>query len=505
MTGALECLVKTCKVQFLASTRDLRVSAEKCTITRFVDARSALLAAYGASMTFIRSLVIADASELLYSLDVLYSARVSGVRGSLVVFAENPTKRFVKAVVSLDLPYAEVKSVADDFEAVSKLFEVSEAAETPIVVGVWGFGELSECVAVERPYRVPSFNKNWHGGQRWVADAFIMREDYLRSRKIGDKVLEALLKDKAFTRIEGSGDRPVVVCYGKFCPEQGKVYRLIVLNPRPKDVLENVRSSADNVEVVDPYGVLGVVESTVQSQYEDKVCYGCPALYVAYSIAKWCRESSDVNIVVSDETLIYKHAKTVKDYFKPNYMVKSVGFEIEKFSDAVDVLVGESTALQTALGIVLAGYRDGRVAVVVEDRHAIRGLPEIAKLASLGATVIILERSGLAESVRKLLTALGVEVKVPKFSEPYEALAAIRSVLEEGGVVLIERAYKSLEGKAKVEVDASKCDRCGDCMLVPCKALSVSEEGIPRVDTSKCSGCGLCAAVCTRGAIQYVR
>jgi NAD-dependent dihydropyrimidine dehydrogenase PreA subunit len=55
---------------------------------------------------------------------------------------------------------------------------------------------------------------------------------------------------------------------------------------------------------------------------------------------------------------------------------------------------------------------------------------------------------------------------------------------------------------ATLELDASRCDGCGQCAVVcPHRVFELSREGARITDRDRCMECGACALNCAAGAI----
>ena len=59
-----------------------------------------------------------------------------------------------------------------------------------------------------------------------------------------------------------------------------------------------------------------------------------------------------------------------------------------------------------------------------------------------------------------------------------------------------------IHGFVVIEIDAEKCDGCGECKSVCEEEAIVEKEKRFEVDPERCLGCGMCARVCKKGAIN---
>ncbi len=54
----------------------------------------------------------------------------------------------------------------------------------------------------------------------------------------------------------------------------------------------------------------------------------------------------------------------------------------------------------------------------------------------------------------------------------------------------------------KVEIDAEKCEGCGECVdNCPAEVLEMKDDKAVVVDPDECLGCESCVSVCPNGAV----
>jgi TPP-dependent indolepyruvate ferredoxin oxidoreductase alpha subunit len=138
------------------------------------------------------------------------------------------------------------------------------------------------------------------------------------------------------------------------------------------------------------------------------------------------------------------------------------------------------------------------------------GAAALAGASARGARlVVVADRAGAGapEAARRALEALGAPVVA---GDPADVLGMSASVaravsVPEVGVVvaLAPCARDRAAGPCSpAEISASRCNRCGACLVLGCPAISDPGGEAMAVDPAICTGCGLCPPVCRSGALH---
>jgi 2-oxoacid:acceptor oxidoreductase gamma subunit (pyruvate/2-ketoisovalerate family)/2-oxoacid:acceptor oxidoreductase delta subunit (pyruvate/2-ketoisovalerate family) len=211
------------------------------------------------------------------------------------------------------------------------------------------------------------------------------------------------------------------------------------------------------------------------------------------------------------------------------------------------VLIVDPTVV-TPQATVFDGLKPGGTVVMNCSRHEDYAFPENA------ATVGVVDANAIAlETLGRILpntVMLGALAKVTEWVDKDKLAARAETIWGEKNKLALLRGYEAAEtvlgGKVRrrppeaknaerksalpgktpflcavgqgldpvdtgswkpypVEIDASKCVKCGTCALF-CPVNSVRREnGLFRIDPSYCKGCGVCINECPQKAIAFVQ
>lgn len=164
----------------------------------------------------------------------------------------------------------------------------------------------------------------------------------------------------------------------------------------------------------------------------------------------------DVPIVVSDICI----DSTIEE--RPDFQVLPTRIMPRTLADVVDIAAPPIPSTSIAKGILLGGYKAGPV-IAISTR-------DDPQLVEMGGYLVNLGTSG----------------------NPCE-------VFERGSV-----GYDPALFSGDLAVEPELCDKCGDCFMADCGALSMAEGGVPKI-LDVCVKCGACVLLCTRGAIRRIK
>ena len=120
------------------------------------------------------------------------------------------------------------------------------------------------------------------------------------------------------------------------------------------------------------------------------------------------------------------------------------------------------------------------------------------------ALVLVADRVAPVRSIRmeEEMARAGARFAWLDLDDAAGAEARVREALDRPGTVLLALAscVNGTARQAPFAVDASLCNRCGNCLTLACPALLDGGESSV-VDPDACTGCGRCAPLCRSRAL----
>lgn len=179
------------------------------------------------------------------------------------------------------------------------------------------------------------------------------------------------------------------------------------------------------------------------------------------------------------------------------------GLEHSKSAGTKFAFVGDSTFFASGMtGVVNAVYNKADMILVVLD-NSTTAMTGHQPHPGLGKTMM--GEVSSAVSIEKVLTAIGVDVKVVNPLELEEAIAIVSEMDAKSGVraIIFRSPCVAIAKPDKArKIDTATCIGCMKCIReLGCPALS-KQDGKAVIDPSLCTGCGLCSKICPSGCIQ---
>jgi indolepyruvate ferredoxin oxidoreductase alpha subunit len=521
----------------------------------------AMEVAIGASMIGVRALASMKHVGLNVASDPLYTASYIGVNGGLVVIvADDPglyssqNEQDTRAVArAAKIPVLEPSDSAEARDFVKLAYELSEKYDTPVIVRSTtrlshsqGLVELNDRMDIpDKPYvRNAAKNVMMPGNAKG-------RHLIVESREL------ALIKDSCsfpINTVEYNDKKIGVITSGipylyvKEALPEASVLKLGLVNPLPRELIEEFASKVDTlyvVEELDPiieeqvksWGiqVIGKDILTVQGEYSANMlrraisgeqisihgavdapnrppilCPGCPHRSV-YTILKKLklRAAGDIGcytlgavapLAVVDTTICMGASIS-----SLHGMEKAKGKEYIKDWVAV---IGDGTFLHTGINSLMnMVYNKGTGTVLILD-NSTTGMTGHQDHAATGKT--LMGEATYAVDLEELCKAVGVQhvyvidafdtEELEKTIKEAVAMDEIAVIIAQSPCVLLDKAPVSKQ----YYIDQDICKRCGLCMKPGCPAITKAENGDIVINDTMCNGCGLCVDLCKFGAIKRI-
>ena len=520
----------------------------------------ALEAAFGASLSGVRSFAGMKHVGLNVAADPLFTMAYTGINGGLVIAVaddmgmhssqnEQDSRHYA---ISAKVPMVEPADSEECRSFVKAAYELSERFDTPVLfrlstriahsrslVALADREEVARKEYVKNPQKYVMMPANARGRHVFVEDRMAKLAELAETTGLnkiipGDKKLGIIASGIAYCYArEALGDNASYLKLGLIHPLSEKlirefaasVDRLIVIEELD-DVFESqIKKMGIACEGKSLFSLLGeysaeLIEKVIcgkeTSGYDlpapvpgrpPVLCPGCPHRGVFYVLSKLkLTVSGDIGcytlgalapLSALDTTLCMGASISGLHGF-----VKAGGEEAAKKSVAV---IGDSTFIHSGItGLINIVYNQSNATVIILD-NSITGMTGHQQNPCTGKT--LQNDPTYAVDLEALCKAVGV--KRVSVVDPFDIAAVEATVKEElaanePSVIIAHRPcalLKSVKAQPALKVDADKCRRCKACMKIGCPAISFDAEHGAKIDFSLCTGCGLCEKLCKFDAI----
>ncbi|MBR1580156.1 MAG: indolepyruvate ferredoxin oxidoreductase subunit alpha [Selenomonadaceae bacterium] len=519
--------------------------------------KSAMEAAFGASLAGRRSFCGQKHVGLNVAADPLFTMSYTGVNAGLVVVVaddagmhssqnEQDSRHYA---IAAKVPMLEPSDSAEALEFTKLAFDMSEQFDTPVLIKMCTRVAHSQSI-VETGERVEHVRQY----QKDIAKYVMMPGNAKRRHPIVEARTRKLIEYAETTplnRIEwGSTELGIITsstCYQyvkEVFGDEASVLKLGLINPLPIELIKTFASKVKRlvvVEELDPIiethvrslgltvegkNLLPMIDEFSQNmiaeafgrsvprgvKLDDEIpmrppvmCAGCPHRGLFYSLKKRkCTVLGDIGcytlgavppLATIEMTLCMGASIGATHGFN-----KMLGRESESKTVAV---IGDSTFMHSGMtGLANVAYNQSNSTVIILD-NSITGMTGHQQNPTTGLNIKG-DPAGKID-LEALCRAMGINrVRVV---DPYDLKAcdeAIKEELaaEEPSVIISRRPcalLKTVKHKAPLIVDKSKCIGCKSCMKIGCPAISMV-EGKAVVDQTQCVGCGVCSQLCPKKA-----
>lgn len=518
----------------------------------------AMEVAIGASMSGVRSLVSMKHVGVNVASDPLYTVSYIGVSGGLVlVAADDPglyssqNEQDSRAVArAAKIPVLEPSDSKEAKEFVKFAYELSEKYDTPVMIRTTtrlahsqGLVELKEREDIkDKPYE-RNIAKNV-----MMPGFAVKRHIYVEQRE------NQMAKDATnfeINKVEYCDNKIGVITSGipylyvKEALPEASVLKLGIVNPLPKELIQEFASKVDKlyiVEELDPiieeqvksWGIeaIGKEILTVQGEYSanllrerilgEKVdansvaevpnrppilCPGCPHRSTYYALQQLkIHAAGDIGcytlgalapLSVIDTTICMGSSIS-----SLHGMEKAKGKDYIKNWVAV---IGDSTFLHTGINSLMnMVYNQGTGTVIILD-NSTTGMTGHQDHAATGKTL----KGDHTYSIDLVSLCHSIGVNDVRLVDAFNQAELKKNIKEcvnkEEICVIIAKApcalLKTTVRKKPVTVNEDKCIHCKACMKPGCPAIVLDDSGVTKIDTTLCIGCGLCTQICPVNAI----
>jgi len=520
----------------------------------------ALEAAFGASLSGVRSFAGMKHVGLNVAADPLFTMAYTGINGGLVIAVaddmgmhssqnEQDSRHYA---ISAKVPMVEPADSEECRSFVKAAYELSERFDTPVLfrlstriahsrslVALADREDVARREYVKNPQKYVMMPANARGRHVFVEDRMAKLAELAETTGLnkiipGDKKLGIIASGIAYCYArEALGDNASYLKLGLIHPLSEKlirefaasVDRLIVIEELD-DVFESqIKKMGIACEGKSLFSLLGeysaeLIEKVIcgkeTSGYDlpapvpgrpPVLCPGCPHRGVFYVLSKLkLTVSGDIGcytlgalapLSALDTTVCMGASISGLHGF-----VKAGGEEAAKKSVAV---IGDSTFIHSGItGLINIVYNQSNATVMILD-NSITGMTGHQQNPCTGKT--LQNDPTYAVDLEALCKAVGV--KRVSVVDPFDIAAVEATVKEElaanePSVIIARRPcalLKSVKAQPALKVDADKCRRCKACMKIGCPAISFDAEHGAKIDFSLCTGCGLCEKLCKFDAI----
>ena len=432
-------------------------------------------AAQYASMMGLASLSIVDSYGFLKQLHTLAAFKARGA--ALIVVLDTWDIRGLCA--QLNIPCLEPWDAGSLKVAVNEALDYSGVSGRPYVIRLNPMlsGELNNALKDVEAGGSATFNRNWFRERSWWFNAARVEE-----------AREGLLKVSGRAGVFVEAGENLVEGFLASYIKVDNAARTLYINPLPYDKLRGVKRVFEHgrylssslagmgigVEAVDASGayhaLLRDVARAINAGPVD------PYALIKLCIAKLASggEMGNAPVILATPYV----ASIVQGSSAVDYGPGPIYFRAGSIDEVFDVVhwgIGD-------VGVSQVPYIYGNVILVADSCNPPK--------SSSPALVLVVDECEPPQGVEV------VEVNLPVGLD--EVCQVVRRVARGESLWVKVRQARGL----RVSVDYSRCDLCGDCLLLGCEALRRGEKGYPEIDPSLCIGCGACVSACLRSAIR---
>ena len=519
--------------------------------------KSAMEAAFGASLAGRRAFCGQKHVGLNVAADPLFTMSYTGVNAGLVVVVaddagmhssqnEQDSRHYA---IAAKVPMLEPSDSAEALEFTKRAFDLSEQFDTPVIIKMCTRVAHSQSI-VETGERVEHVRQY----QKDIAKYVMMPGNAKRRHPIVEARTQKLIEYAETTplnRIEwGSTELGIITsstCYQyvkEVFGDEASVLKLGLINPLPIELIKNFASKVKRlvvVEELDPIiethvrslgltvegkNLLPMIDEFSQNmiaeafgrsvprgvKLDDEIpmrppvmCAGCPHRGLFYSLKKRkCTVLGDIGcytlgavppLATIEMTLCMGASIGATHGFN-----KMLGRESESKTVAV---IGDSTFMHSGMtGLANVAYNQSNSTVIILD-NSITGMTGHQQNPTTGLNI----KGDPAGKINLEALCRAMGINRVRVVDPYDLKAcdeAIKEELaaEEPSVIISRRPcalLKTVKHKAPLVVDKDKCIGCKSCMKIGCPAISMV-DGKAVVDQTQCVGCGVCSQLCPKKA-----
>lgn len=521
----------------------------------------AMEVAIGASISGVRALASMKHVGLNVAADPLFTAAYTGVNaGLVVVVADDPglyssqNEQDTRAVArAAKVPVLEPADSKEAKDFIKFAYELSEKYDTPVIVRSTtrlshsqGMVELEERVVPEDKVYERNTAKYvmMPGNAKFRHLAVEQRENAMALEGCKYPVNRIEYQDKQIGFITSG----IPYQYVKEAFPEASVLKLGLLNPLPRNLIEEFADNVDKlyiVEELDPvieeqvksWGIKAVGKEifTVQGEYSVNLlrtavngeklnlkapaevpqrppilCPGCPHRSVFSVMNKLkLHGAGDIGCytlgAVAPLSVVDTTICMGASISSLHGMEKARGKAYIKNWVAV---IGDSTFLHTGINSLMnMVYNQSTGTVLILD-NSTTGMTGHQDHAATGKT--LMGETTYSIDLEALCKAIGVKhvEVVPAFDTDKLTKVLKEETAREEISVIITKAPCVLLNKKKITSQyraiPSACKKCGMCLKPGCPAITKNQDGTVWINDTMCNGCGLCYGSCKFNAIEKV-
>lgn len=521
----------------------------------------AMEVAIGASISGVRALASMKHVGLNVAADPLFTAAYTGVNaGLVVVVADDPglyssqNEQDTRAVArAAKVPVLEPADSKEAKDFIKFAYELSEKYDTPVIVRSTtrlshsqGMVELEERVVPEDKVYERNTAKYvmMPGNAKFRHLAVEQRENAMALEGCKYPVNRIEYQDKQIGFITSG----IPYQYVKEAFPEASVLKLGLLNPLPRNLIEEFADNVDKlyiVEELDPvieeqvksWGIKAVGKEifTVQGEYSVNLlrtavngenlnlkapaevpqrppilCPGCPHRSVFSVMNKLkLHGAGDIGCytlgAVAPLSVVDTTICMGASISSLHGMEKARGKAYIKNWVAV---IGDSTFMHTGINSLMnMVYNQSTGTVLILD-NSTTGMTGHQDHAATGKT--LMGETTYSIDLEALCKAIGVKhvEVVPAFDTDKLTKVLKEETAREEISVIITKAPCVLLNKKKITSQyraiPSACKKCGMCLKPGCPAITKNQDGTVWINDTMCNGCGLCYGSCKFNAIEKV-
>ncbi len=461
---------------------------------------------------FKRTVILTD-SCLLELVASLASKFI--VRGAIVVAAVDLANKYNLA---LDLPVIE-PDTTDLVKLIQSSTEISEVLEKPVILRLplflnYFIGEPAECVYRQECY----FNRNWKIKNAWTNLTLCIRDyiDYeneeFSNKYIDERSVELISRSSCEDLV--ILDRSIYLALPNLANEFGKtdIILINIFNRKSLlNILKSIRiSQYKNIYVMSAYGEIikdfircvvnnntSILLYDVTSDLSKMLC----------SIAESCANIDEhillvslvykfLNIFRNKDLIVISSLKLPREFSKGYYDTRLLLTVPKTVRDVGDIEIEYCDPI--SLKVFDESLPPG-VSILCIERDPLRlSLRDLIEISNLNRTFIVsIVNNDSVEQISKVLKSLNLKYDILYVSN--ELVYELSECIMKGSKLI----FVVKPSEVRLRVNSELCDRCGDCLEVGCRAITLGDRGV-NIDFDKCCKCLACVVVCTRGAISLL-
>jgi len=453
------------------------------TLEEYEDSDLIISMVRSSTSLFQRTLLITDTFTLCRLINYLRRLVIRGGLSILVLDYEDCRDQVPEDQLIIESGGIEI--VRD----IKKSIDISETLEEPVLVRVplYSLKEIEDNDTAQYYRSSGLFYRDWKIKYAWITGHLILRED---SSNIREKVMEVI--------VNGSSPMRIVIDYQLHDLVRDIVPDYTILSPKIY-TLTSLKKIVNKESDIVISTSKKVTELSVKRERID-IAYKCLEKYMNYIWEKCSKYLRPLLTLLYTLLNIYRDKNIIvcSSYLVPvipskgKYDMRLVTRVPVNIFDTVDIVLENCVKSLKLFEDKLP--KNFLIICITDYKMLITNLNNIPELKSTKFIILVDNLEDMLNIVN-MLKMFNIKFMILDINN--HIVDSVRKLLEtDVKVIIIFR-----DSSKNLRIVRELCDRCGNCVKIYCKSISISGDGVS-IDFQSCTRCQACVIACTREAIQ---